>query len=140
MINEREKNEHIKSYRLSGVLPKGSQIILNSYSTAIINEDNGMIIFYNLKNGIFLSYEISKVSLASEDDKKIITDKREIAETLAYLNFIELKPEEIIYDQLEDIFRGNTKIVLNEYFVENYNDTDVLLYSKRNYANKYFGA
>lgn len=140
MINEREKNEHIKSYRLYGVLPKGSQIILNSYSTAIINEDNGMIIFYNLKNGIFLSYEISKVSLASEDDKKIITDKREIAETLAYLNFIELKPEEIIYDQLEDIFRGNTKIVLNEYFVENYNDTDVLLYSKRNYANKYFGA
>ncbi|GHU39746.1 magnesium-protoporphyrin IX monomethyl ester cyclase [Bacilli bacterium] len=125
LINEREKKEKKHHYKVYGHYTGSRRLSLNSYSTFITNEENQMIIFYNIKNDVFLSYEKSEISL---DGKNVISYMKKVIDELIYYDFFEIS--DIVHSSVDEILSGKYKLNLNDYFIETYNQTDVLLYNK----------
>ena len=127
LINEREKNKVEHLYKVYGHLLEISDLELNRYVSVIADEDTQMILLYNVKHGIFLSYPMSDLQIRNAT----ITFALDVVKSdLAYYDFLNLGDSQEKFSTTNEIFEGKYKLCLNDYFFEHYNSTDLLLFNK----------
>jgi Fe-S oxidoreductase len=127
LINEREKSETESSYKVYGHFFEHNLLKINRYVSVITDEEAQMILLYNVKHGIFLSYPMSDLQIRNT----LITFGLEtIKSDLAYYDFLALEASQEKFSTMSEIFEGKYRLCLNDYFFEHYNSTDLLLYNK----------